>query len=72
MASEPTEIMATDASPLTFAFCPARSSRTAQAIVTGRVRRKLFDSFSAAAMAAMLYGSEMAAALTGLIYLFIG
>jgi len=51
MASAPTEIMATAASPLIFVFCPVRSSRTAQTTVTPSVRGISSVSPSTAAIA---------------------
>ena len=53
MASDPTEIMATAASPLIFVCCPVRSSNMAQTTVTPSVRgiSSVIPSTAAMAMA---------------------
>ncbi len=51
MASAPTEIMATAASPLILAFCPVRSSRTAPQTVMNSTRGISLDRLKTAATA---------------------
>ena len=43
IASAPTDIIATAASPLILMFCPVRSSRIAAATVTGSTKNRLFE-----------------------------